>query len=120
MIENEKRIIFDKLTPYLISNKIVDGFVDNILEVEKIKKESFYSLFPNQTKSLCLYFFNKKNKHIRNINTMATALFNALDTHTPRQLGEKGHAEYGWSNDIRELIVQLSFQVVDRKEGHPM
>lgn len=47
---------------------------------------------------------------------MATALFNALDTHTPRQLGEKGHAEYGWSNDIREQIVQLSFQVVRTTE----
>lgn len=43
---------------------------------------------------------------------MASALFNALDTHTPVQLGENGHAEYGWSNDTREQIVQLSFQVV--------
>lgn len=36
----------------------------------------------------------------------------ALDTHTPRQCGEKGHVEYGWSNDLREKIVQLSFQMV--------
>jgi hypothetical protein len=47
---------------------------------------------------------------------MATALMNALDTHTPVQLGENGHAEYGWSNDTREKIVQLSFQVVRTSE----
>ena len=47
---------------------------------------------------------------------MATALFNALDTHTPKQLGENGHAEYGWSNDTREQIVQLSFQIVRTTE----
>ena len=47
---------------------------------------------------------------------MATALFNALDTHTPKQLGENGHAEYGWSNDTREKIVQLSFQIVRTSE----
>jgi hypothetical protein len=47
---------------------------------------------------------------------MATALMKALDTHTPVQLGENGHAEYGWSNDTREKIVQLSFQVVRTSE----
>ena len=47
---------------------------------------------------------------------MATALFTALDAHTPVQLGENGHAEYGWSNDIRENIVQLSFQTVRTTE----
>lgn len=47
---------------------------------------------------------------------MATALFNALDTHTPKQHGENGHAEYGWSNDTREKIVQLSFQIVRTTE----
>ena len=47
---------------------------------------------------------------------MASALFNALDTHTPVQLGANGHAEYGWSNDTREKIVQLSFQVVRTSE----
>lgn len=34
------------------------------------------------------------------------ALINALDsythTHTPMQIGEKGHAEYAWSNDLQE------------------
>ena len=47
---------------------------------------------------------------------MATALFNALDSHTPVQLGANGHAEYGWSNDTREKIVQLSFQIVRTSE----
>lgn len=47
---------------------------------------------------------------------MATALMKALDTHTPIQIGEKGHAEYGWSNDIKEQIVQLSFQIVRTSE----
>jgi len=40
------------------------------------------------------------------------ALVNALDNYTPRQIGENGHVEYGWSNDIREKIVQFSFQLV--------
>jgi len=39
------------------------------------------------------------------------ALINALDTYTPKQTGENGHLEYGWSNDIRERIVQFSFQI---------
>ena len=42
---------------------------------------------------------------------MASSLVAALDTHTPLQLGQKGHVEYGWSNDIQERIVQLSFQI---------
>jgi hypothetical protein len=40
-----------------------------------------------------------------------SALVNALDKHTPIQIGENGHQEYGWSNDVREKIVQLSFQL---------
>jgi hypothetical protein len=40
------------------------------------------------------------------------ALINALDNYTPLQTGEKGHVEYGWSNNIREKILQLSFQLV--------
>jgi len=38
------------------------------------------------------------------------ALVNALDSYTPMQVGEKGHAEYSWSNDLQEKILQLSFQ----------
>jgi hypothetical protein len=39
------------------------------------------------------------------------ALINALDNFTPSQLGEKGHNEYTWSNNIYEKILQLSFQL---------
>uniref|UniRef100_A0A6C0EQ78 VWFA domain-containing protein n=1 Tax=viral metagenome TaxID=1070528 RepID=A0A6C0EQ78_9ZZZZ len=39
-----------------------------------------------------------------------SALINALDNRTVKQLGENGHVEYGWSNGIRERIVQFSFQ----------
>ena len=40
------------------------------------------------------------------------ALINALDNYTPKQIGENGHVEYGWSSNIREKILQLSFQIV--------
>ena len=40
------------------------------------------------------------------------ALVNALDNYTPKQIGENGHVEYGWSNDVREKILQFSFQLV--------
>ena len=36
----------------------------------------------------------------------------AMDTHTPKQLGENGHAEYTWSHDLKEKIVQFYFQLV--------
>ena len=39
------------------------------------------------------------------------ALITALDTFTPTQNGENCHREYGWSNNIREKIVQFSFQL---------
>ena len=39
-----------------------------------------------------------------------------LETLTPKQFGEKGHIEYGWSNDIREKILQWSFQLVRTME----
>ena len=38
------------------------------------------------------------------------ALINALDSYTSMQVGEKGHAEYSWSSDLQEKILQLSFQ----------
>jgi len=44
------------------------------------------------------------------------ALINALDNYTPTQIGENGHLEYGWSNDIREKILQFSFQLVRTSE----
>lgn len=40
-----------------------------------------------------------------------SAIINALDNLTPKQHGENNHIEYGWSNSIRERIVQFSFQV---------
>jgi uncharacterized protein with von Willebrand factor type A (vWA) domain len=36
----------------------------------------------------------------------------ALDHSTQKTTGENGHAEYAWSNDIREKIVQFDFQCV--------
>jgi len=35
----------------------------------------------------------------------------ALDNYTLRQIGENGHVEYGWSNNLREKIVQFHFQL---------
>jgi hypothetical protein len=46
-----------------------------------------------------------------------SALINALDNHTPKQLGENGHVEYGWSNSIKERILQFSFQVTRTDEN---
>ena len=40
-----------------------------------------------------------------------TSLVSALDTTTPVQVGEKGHNEYGWSENMEEKILQLSFQL---------
>lgn len=45
-----------------------------------------------------------------------SALINALDRHTPKQIGENGHMEYGYSNDIREKILQFSFQATRTNE----
>lgn len=46
---------------------------------------------------------------------MAT-LVNALDNLTPKQIGENGHAEYSWSHNIREKILQFSFQLTRTDE----
>ena len=45
-----------------------------------------------------------------------SALINAVDNHTSKQIGENGHAEYGWSNSIRERILQFSFQLTRTDE----
>lgn len=42
---------------------------------------------------------------------MLSAFISAIDKYTPSKLGENGAIEYTWSNDIRERIVQLSFQL---------
>jgi len=39
------------------------------------------------------------------------ALVSALDAHTPTQLGENMNPEFGWSNDLQEKILQLTFQL---------
>ena len=38
------------------------------------------------------------------------ALIGALDNYTSTQIGENGHTEYTWSNNIKERILQVSFQ----------
>jgi Mg-chelatase subunit ChlD len=38
-------------------------------------------------------------------------LINTDDKYTNTQFGEKGHVEYGWSNNIREKILQFSYQL---------
>ena len=43
------------------------------------------------------------------------AIVNALDNFTPKQIGEKGHVEYGWSNSTREKICQFNFQLTRTK-----
>lgn len=47
-------------------------------------------------------------------------LVNALDNFTPIQQGENGHAEYGYSNSLRERLVQFSFQVTRVTKGSSM
>ena len=39
------------------------------------------------------------------------SMVQALDNNTPTQYGEKGHIEYTWSSNIREQILQFSFQL---------
>jgi len=41
-----------------------------------------------------------------------SALIKALDSHTPVQIGENGHTELSWSNDIESRITQFDFQCV--------
>ena len=40
-----------------------------------------------------------------------SAIISALDNFTPSQIGENGSSEYTWSNNVRERIIQLSFQL---------
>jgi hypothetical protein len=47
---------------------------------------------------------------------MSATISLALDSLTPRQLGEKGHVEYGWSTHIREQILQFFFQITRTDE----
>ena len=45
-----------------------------------------------------------------------SALISALDNYTPSQIGENGSSEYTWSNNIRERILQLSFQLTRTRD----
>jgi uncharacterized protein with von Willebrand factor type A (vWA) domain len=45
------------------------------------------------------------------------AIISALDKHTPKQFGENGSTEYGWSNDLQEKILQFSFQLTRANEA---
>jgi hypothetical protein len=47
-----------------------------------------------------------------------SALISALDNNNLFQFGENGHKEYTWSNDIREKICQLNFQLVRTTEAN--
>jgi hypothetical protein len=44
------------------------------------------------------------------------ALIGALDNYTSKQIGENGHLENAWSTDVRERILQLSFQLTRTKD----
>jgi hypothetical protein len=44
------------------------------------------------------------------------AIISALDNYTTKQFGENGYLEYGWSNSIREKILQFSFQLTRTSE----
>ena len=46
-----------------------------------------------------------------------SALVTALDNHTPQQIGENGHVELTWSNNIQEKILQFSFQTTRTDEA---
>lgn len=47
-------------------------------------------------------------------------LVSALDNYSSLQLGEKGSIEYSWSNNIRERILQLSFQITRVRDDNIM
>ena len=44
------------------------------------------------------------------------AIIGALDNYTSTQIGANGHLEHAWSTDIRERILQLSFQLTRTKD----
>ncbi len=43
-------------------------------------------------------------------------VIDVIDNYTNTQIGEKGHVEYGWSNNMREKIAQFSFQLTRTSE----
>ena len=51
------------------------------------------------------------------MSALVSAFVSALDYYTPSKLGENGSVEYTWSNNIRERIVQLSFQLTRTRDS---
>lgn len=53
-----------------------------------------------------------------------SSLIYQLDNHTPKKVGENGHCEYTWSNNLQESILQFTFQLtrIDKKKlmQHPL
>ena len=46
-----------------------------------------------------------------------SSIISAFDkTLQPKQIGEKGHVEYGWSMEPDQLITQFFFQLVRTKD----
>jgi hypothetical protein len=45
-----------------------------------------------------------------------SSIISALDNFTPSQKGENGSVEYTWSNNIRERILQVSFQLTRTRD----
>ena len=43
-------------------------------------------------------------------------MIKALDDFTPKQIGENGNVEYTWSNNVKEQIAQLHFQLTRTNE----
>lgn len=48
------------------------------------------------------------------------SLVQALDNNTPTQYGTNGHIEYTWSSNLREQILQFSFQVTRTHHDEPI
>ena len=48
------------------------------------------------------------------------AVVSALDSHTPLQRGENAHAEHGWSNDVQEKTLQLTFDLTRTKDARKL
>jgi len=46
-----------------------------------------------------------------------SSIISALDTFTPSQLGENGSNEYTWSNNLKEKICQLHFQLTRTRDS---
>ena len=45
-------------------------------------------------------------------SALSSSFISALDSFTPTTIGENGHSELDWSNDLQEKIVQFDFQCV--------